>query len=66
MPGVGVKGILCVTRVARGGIHLEELSRDFGRDVPLLLSLIATFERIWAALPLISGANHFESADFPR
>ena len=66
VPGVGVKGILCVPRVARDGSHLEELSRDTGRDVSLLLSLIVTFERIWAVLPLISGANHFGSADFPR
>ena len=66
MLGIGVKVILCVTRAARDGSHLEGLSRDSGRDVPLLLSLIATFERIWAALPLISGANHFELADFPQ
>ena len=64
--GIGVKVIICVTRLARDGSHLEGPSQDSGRDVPLLLSLIALFERIWAALPLISGANHFESADFPR
>ena len=54
-----IKEIRCVTRVAQDGIHLERLSRDSGCDVPLLLSLIATFGRIWAALSLISGANHF-------
>ena len=66
VPGIGVKVIICVTRMARDGSHLEGLSRDSGRDVPLLLSLIATFGRIWASLPLIFGANHFELADFPR
>ena len=66
VPGISVKVILCVTRVARDGSHLEGLSQGSGRDVLLLLSLIATFGRIWAGLPFISGANHFESADFPR
>ena len=64
--GSGVKVSLCVTRTARDGSCLEGLSRGAARDVPLLLSLIGFFERIWAAFPLISGANHFESADFPR
>ena len=66
VPGIGVKAIRCVTCEARDGSHLEGLSRDSGRDVPLLLSLIAVFGRIWAAISLISGANYFESADFPR
>ena len=64
--GSGVKVILCVTRATRDRSRLEGPSRGSARDVPLLLSLIANFERIWAALHLISGANHFESADFPR
>ena len=43
----------------RGGVV------DMRDGVPLLSSLIVNFERIWAALPLIPGANYFESADFP-
>ena len=66
VPGSGVRVVLCVTRVAWDGWCLEGPSWGFACDVPLLLSLIAIFERIWAALPLIYGANHFESADFPQ
>ena len=61
-----VKVALCVTHAARNVSRTKGLSCGSARDVYLLLSLIAIFERIWAALPLISGANHFESVDFPQ
>ena len=66
VPGSGVRVILCVTCAARDGICLEGPSRGSTRDVPLLLSLITIFERIWVELPLISEVNHFELADFPQ
>ena len=65
VPGSGVKVILCVTSATQES-RRDGPSQGSACNVPLFLSLIVNYERIWAALPLISGANHFESADFPR
>ena len=62
MPGGGVKVTIYVACVAQDGSLPKGPSWGASCDVLLLLSLIAIFGLIWAAPPLISGANHFESA----
>ena len=64
--GSDVKVTLCVTRATRDGTSLEGPPQGSVCDVPLLLLVIITVERIWAGLPLIYGANHFELADFQQ
>ena len=54
-------------------LHVTHAVRDGGgvvyavaRTGLILLSLFANLDRVWAALPLISGANHFEPTDLPQ
>ena len=68
---VGCNMIPTVMRVELDGVHSEGCLRGSACnacrrvDRSFLLLLFENLDGIWAALPLISKANHFELTDFP-